>query len=177
MKEIDAEMNDTVAVDFEGLHLRWLSMIDLVGSPGLQGRVRSMTIVPIGEEEKLVSKPAPVERHEESSSALILQRENEALYNGNAADLAESTEAMLDSFSFAPRLETSADKLGTLVRDDTVRHSVDPRHRSSQECANRNGSGRKQEDAGALHPTGEAFHADNNPPTERPASRSCEGCP
>ena len=130
------EVDDPVAVDFDDLHFRRLAIVDLVGSPGLQGRVRSMTIVPIGEENKLASKPAPVEWHEESSGALILQRENEALYNGDAADLAESAEAMLDSLSFAPRLETSADKLGTLVRDDTVRHSVDPRHRSSQECAN-----------------------------------------
>ena len=43
------------------------------------------------------------EQHEESSSALILQRENEAFYDGDAADLAEITEAMLDLFSFAPR--------------------------------------------------------------------------
>ncbi len=163
------EMNDTVPLDGEGLYFRRQSMVDLVGSPGLQGRVRSMTIVPIGEEKKLVSKPAPVERHEESSSALILQRENEALYNGDAANFAERSEAMFNSFSSAPRLETSADKLVALVCDDAARHSVDLCHRSTEECADRNGSGTKQEDASALQPTGETVHSDNNPPTERPA--------
>ncbi len=141
MKEIDTELNHAVAFDVEGTRRGRLAVVNLVGSLRLQGRVRPVTVVPIGEEEKFVSKRTPVDSYEDLSSAFILQCEVETFDNSDAVDIAQRTETMFDSFSFAPGFETGVDKLTALVCDDTGRHSVDSPDRSSQERADCEGSG------------------------------------
>ena len=177
MKEVDSEMNYTVAIDLECLHFRRLPTVDFVGSPGVEGRVRSVSVVPIGEEKKLASKLAPAEWHEDLSSAFVLECENEALHDGDATDFPEFSEMMVDLNSSAPILEASADELTALVGDDAVRHYADSCHRSRQECADGKRCGMKQEDVGALDSAGETVHGDHNPPTERPALWGREGSP
>ena len=127
------ETDWAVALDLEGLHLGRFATVDLIGSASPQSRVGPMTIVPVSEEEKISSELAPVEGHEGLSSPFILQCENEAFRNGDAANFTEDSENMIDSYSFAPNLETSADKLATLVGDDAAWHFVDQCHSSSQE--------------------------------------------
>ena len=133
MKKFDMEMDWVVAPDLKSFLLRRFTTVDLVGSPGFQSRVGSMAIVPVDEEEKLSSELALVEWHENQSSPLILQCENEAFHNCDAANFAEGSKNMIDSYSIAPIPETSADKLTTLVGDEAFWHFVDQCHSSSQE--------------------------------------------
>ena len=101
MKEIDVEMNWVVALDLKCFLRGRFTSVNLVGSPGPDGRVGAVTIVPLSEEAKLSSEIAPIEWHENQSSPFILQGENEAFHNGDAADFPESPEDMVDALGIA----------------------------------------------------------------------------
>ena len=57
---------------------------------------------------------------DDSACALILERADEAFDNSDAAALTHSAKSRLDTFSFAPGLETVTPELRALVADDVL---------------------------------------------------------
>ncbi len=84
-------------------------------------------IVPPAIGEQLLSEIVDSKWYQDSSSALVLQRKNESLSDGNRAMLTDGSEAGFDAAGCAPIL-IGFPELHALVRDDVLRPLLDGRH-------------------------------------------------
>ena len=96
------------------------SPVAFIGRPTAQSCVRAAGVVPGGDCIGFRTHLPEVQRNEDTSESLVLQRADESLDDGDAAVLADGAETRLDLASLAPTLEPSAPELLALVADDVL---------------------------------------------------------
>ena len=152
--------------------------VDFIGSPGSQGRVGTMLVVPGGVPTQLLAERLGAEGHQESSGALDLDSLDEAFHHSNAAMLSHGPKPRSDLFPFAaPVFEFLAPELLPLVTDQVLGRRLGLIHETPEKSADFPGIGFLREDGKAHGAAGEMIDYDGDPVGEGPALRQREGKP
>ncbi len=90
-----------------------------------QEHVGTMCVVPFEEQSRFFDHAFSRNRHENATSATVLERQDRPFRYGNRSVLANCTETLLDVVRFAPRFEFSGDELNTLIGYQALRfHAI-----------------------------------------------------
>ncbi len=147
---------------------RWNSAVPhLGGSPATKSLVRSVLVVPAGEDEELGSHLRHLEGHENAPEALHLQRAHESLDHGDAAVLTDRAETGSDAFSVAPALVLGLE-LTPLVADEIARSYASRADRAIEHTTELRGCGLPREYFDVHDSPGEVILDHCDPPGERP---------
>jgi hypothetical protein len=98
--------------------------------------VRSVLVIPNKEATKLTAEIWSAKRNLDSASAVVFQRQDESLDNGDASALAGSAESRLDSFAATPIPVAVAPELFAFVADDVLGYLFSMGNRTSEERSN-----------------------------------------
>ena len=140
--------------------------------------MRPVGVVPIPPERQLREEGVAAERNkDETPRALILERPHQAFDDGDAAELADGPEAVLDPSAPAPTRECLGGELGSLVGDEMTRRNSDVVDGAIEKTADRIGRGLLGEYRDPRDPPREVIDHDTDPPAEGPDLRECEGEP
>ena len=146
------------------------AVVDLVGSPGAESRVRSLRVVPSDVVVELASECSPGQRHDgQQARALVLQRSDVPFDDGQAPVFADSAESLLDAVTTAPGVELLCRELRAVVGDQVCWPAPDSSTRSPEEVRNLPGGWLFLEVRGPDGSPGEVIDGDGDPPAERPA--------
>jgi len=97
------------------------SEVDLVRRRAIESVVRSVLVVPVGEEHQLPAKSVTLVGDQQSPRTLALQRTNETFDHGDAAILADGSEALPDAPAGAPPPEALVGELPPVIADEVLR--------------------------------------------------------
>lgn len=134
--------------------------------------MRPVAVVPSDEECQLPADPLSPERDEKPPRAVVLQRPEEPLDDGDTAMLADGTVATLDSSTPTPASVASRCEHAFLITQEVARRRADVSDRATEESAQRRSIWLVGEDHPALHAPRVVVECHDNPPTERPAGRT-----
>ncbi len=136
-----------------------------------------MTVVPAHEVRKLPAHRATPERNQDPPRAVVLQRSEEPLDDGDAAMLAHRSVAKPDSTSPTPTSVSSRLEHALLVAQQVARRRADVPDRTTEESAQCSSIGLVGKNHPSLNPPRVVVQNHDNPPTERPLLWQSVGTP
>ena len=149
--------------------------IDLVGSRSKQPFVRSLAVVPAGEQRELRAQRARRVRDEQPPRALIPDGPDEPFDQCDAPELTDGAEALADPAPARPCTECSIAELHALIGDQVARMASRLPYRPSKERPDSQRAWLLLEEAESHDAPGVMVGQDGEPPAERPTLRQREG--
>lgn len=141
-----------------------------------EGSVGTVSVVPKDVEIELAHHRGERERHEDLAEALVFERADEALDDGNGAMLADGAEAWPDAKSLAPGAVLGL-KLHALVGDGIARSSAGAGHRVVEQGADVAGARLFAEDCRCHDGARVVVEDDGDKPADRPEREEREWPP
>jgi hypothetical protein len=136
--------------------------------------VRPVLVVPSDVFADLALELTEPKREEQQPDALILQRPDEPLDDGEAAVLPDGPESLADPLAATPRLELLRRELRPVVRDQVIRPTASATADALEETRDVTGCGLLSEYRDPHHLPGEVIDDDRDPSAEGPALRKGE---
>jgi len=143
---------------------------DLVRRLAGEFRVRPVFIKPSEPSIQLLTETVDVERHDDSSRAFVLQRQDGPFDHCNATILPNGSESLLDIVQrvFTPVGERTAGELRALVGDEMFWFHAGRLDQVSEPLLHVFGSRFLRKDADSHHASRIVIHGDGHPPAKRP---------